>query len=775
MAGVVMLVNEFAPLPVGGAERQAERLSAYLSGRGWPVWVLTRGVPGLPASETVHGFTIIRPRAWGPGKLGTVSFVFGALFELVRRRKDYSILHAHLAFGAAFAAVLAARLLGKRVLVKLGNSGEFGDIRVSQKSWRGRLRLAAFRKWADTVIVLDEVMQAEALDAGFAPQQVRRINNGIDARMFSDAQMPADAKAALGLNGKVVVLSVGRLAAQKSLPVLFESFAKALPGFSELRLLLVGDGPERTALEALADSLKIKGQVTFAGNQADVRPYLQAADIFALPSASEGISNALLEAMSAGLACLATPVGGNPEVLKQGDSGMLLPMDDIETWSSALVTLGHSAKLRAQMGTAARERVRAEYDFSVVGARYEALYAELSGSSHSRLKAGLDKRLHILHLIDGLNVGGAEVLLRDLSAGLTQRGYRVSVAYSTPGPLVDELAGAGLQLTRLPRMGRIDPFLFWGMLNLMRSDPPQVVHTHLFKSDFHGRLVARSIGVPVVVSTLHNTDAWARHWPLGKLYGATARFADKLIAVSEDVRAFHLKYTGVPAEKVTVIENAVDVRKFTGKQAAGDAVRAEFGIDPEVILFGIIGRLQPQKDHATFFNAAVQILRQVPSARFFVVGAGALQPELEKMAAELGLLPALIFCGLRSDIPAILAALDVLVFSSRWEGLPVTLLEGMAAGKAVVATAVDGIRGVVVVEETALLVPAGDPAALAGACCRLAGDEALRKRLGQAGFERVSAHFSLDAMIDQTANLYNNLLSAHGLGENGPVGSGAAL
>jgi glycosyltransferase involved in cell wall biosynthesis len=124
---------------------------------------------------------------------------------------------------------------------------------------------------------------------------------------------------------------------------------------------------------------------------------------------------------------------------------------------------------------------------------------------------------------------------------------------------------------------------------------------------------------------------------------------------------------------------------------------------------------------------------------------------------------------LRSDIPAVLASLDVLVFSSRWEGLPVTLLEGMAACKPVAATSVDGIRGVALPDSTALLAPAEDPSALAQICIRLASDSNLRYRLGQAGFERVSADYSLDTMIDRTVDLYNGLLFAHGLGDSIPV------
>ncbi len=379
--------------------------------------------------------------------------------------------------------------------------------------------------------------------------------------------------------------------------------------------------------------------------------------------------------------------------------------------------------------------------------------------------------VHVLQLIDGLNVGGAETLLHELVPGLLQRGYRVSVGYSTPGPLVADLRALDVRLTRLPRLGRVDPFLVYRMARLMHLDPPQIVHTHLFKSDFHGRLAARLAGVPVVVSTLHNSDPWARRPLLGAMYGATSRFADRLIAVSEDVRQYHLAYTGVPPEKISTIENGVDVRRFVGLDGAGKAVRNEFGIDPDAVLFGAIGRLKPQKDHATFLKAAVDILRQMPSARFLVVGDGPLRAALVEQARGLSLEPAVAFTGLRSDIPAVLAALDVLVFSSLWEGLPVTLLEGMAASRPVVGTNIEGIQGVVHPDVTALLVPPGDPKALAMACLRLGCDPALARQMGEAGRSRVASHYSLEAMIDRITRLYTELLQAHHLGRLAPARS----
>lgn len=376
--GVIHLVNEFPPLPVGGAERQAERLSGWLAARGWKVTVLTRGAASLLSREKRDGFEIVRIRPRGPGKLKSLIFVLGSIWTLLQRRNEYKILHAHLSFGPAFAAVIAARLFGKRVIVKLGNSGEFGDIRVSQKTLRGRVRLFALRRWADAVIALDDAMQTEALAAGFDPRRLRRMNNGIDFESFSSTRTKEEAKSALNLRGKVIVLFMGRLSEQKSLPTLFNAFAAARRDCPALHLLLLGDGPARRALEFQAEKLDLSAHVTFAGSQRDVRPYLEAADLFALPSVSEGISNALLEAMSAGLACIATPVGGNAEVLDAGACGVLLPPRDESAWAAALAELGNDSQRRERLGEAARARVRARYDFSIVGGQYESLYRELT-------------------------------------------------------------------------------------------------------------------------------------------------------------------------------------------------------------------------------------------------------------------------------------------------------------------------------------------------------------------------------------------------------------
>ncbi len=380
--------------------------------------------------------------------------------------------------------------------------------------------------------------------------------------------------------------------------------------------------------------------------------------------------------------------------------------------------------------------------------------------------------LRVLHMIDGLQVGGAEVVLCQLLRGLQGRHYHVSVCYSTPGPLQAEVAALGVPLARLPRLARVDPLLIIGLCRVIRRNQPQIVHTHLFKSDFHGRLAARLCGVPVVVSTLHARDAWAKQPLLGRLYGATAHFADQLIAVSEEVRQYAITHTRVPAIKICTIENGVEVARFKEKEAAGQALRQQLGIAADTPLVGIVGRLAPQKDHATFLRAAALIFQELPQARFLIVGDGPLRKTLMAQTSALRMNQAVMFCGMRNDIPAVMAAIDLLVLSSPSEGLPITLLEGMAAARPVVATAVGGIPGVVVEGHTGLLVPPGDPASLARESMRILQEPALGKRMGQAGRARVEAHYSIEAMTHRTAQLYEELLSRRGLRrtvQQGPV------
>jgi glycosyltransferase involved in cell wall biosynthesis len=366
-----------------------------------------------------------------------------------------------------------------------------------------------------------------------------------------------------------------------------------------------------------------------------------------------------------------------------------------------------------------------------------------------------------MQIIDSMNFGGAEVLLRDLARGLLTRGYRVSVRYITHGPIAEELESMGIPTVRLPKLALVDPVLIWRMLAEILQEKPDIVHTHLFKSDIHGRVAARMTGKPVVISTLHNCHNWAKNPILGNIYGITSRLADQIVAVSEEVRDYAVRYAHIDPKRVTTIPNAIPLDRFEDTQPSGAIIRQEFNIPGDAPLIGIIARLTEQKDHETFLRAAARILEHIPETRFMIVGDGPLRSSLEKLALSLGIRNSVVFGGVRKDIPSILSALDILVFSSRWEGLPVALLEGMASHLPVVATAVGSIPAVLDNEVTGTLVSPANSDEIAQACIRLIKDPSLRQQMGRAGYTKILENYSLDSMIDKTDCLYQTLLKRH--------------
>lgn len=370
--------------------------------------------------------------------------------------------------------------------------------------------------------------------------------------------------------------------------------------------------------------------------------------------------------------------------------------------------------------------------------------------------------VRVMQIIDSMAFGGAEVLIRGLTCGLLERGYEVMVRYSTPGPIAEEIKAMNIPIARLPRLGRLDPSLLLRMWLEIRREKPDVVHTHLFKSDFHGRIAARLAGVPVVVSTLHNCDRWATNPLLGNIYGITSRLADRLIAVSQEVQDYAIRYGLGSSGRIVTIPNAIPLERFERNPILGEEIRREFHISDSAPLIGIVARLTQQKDHATFLQAAARISEVQPDSRFLIVGEGPLRETLVDQARSLGLSEVVIFCGGRPDMQAIYSSLDVLVFSSRWEGLPVALLEGMAAELPVVATNVGGISGVLRDGEMGRIVPPGEATLLADACLELIADPAKRRQMGQIARAHIYSSYSMDAMVDTTSNLYQSLLSEMG-------------
>jgi glycosyltransferase involved in cell wall biosynthesis len=257
------------------------------------------------------------------------------------------------------------------------------------------------------------------------------------------------------------------------------------------------------------------------------------------------------------------------------------------------------------------------------------------------------------------------------------------------------------------------------------------------------------------VETPHVREHWRRGW---KAHFAVDRLAglcvDRYIAVSDANARYLVATKGLPAGKVGVIHNGCDLRRFDADRPAPDGLRMSLGFAAADPVLVIVGRLEPQKGHRVLLDALPLVRHQFPDVRVVCVGEGALRSELERQAGALGVAGAVRFVNYQHRVDDWLALADLTVLPSFYEGLPLAAIESLAAGRPVVASAVDGTPEVVVDGVTGLTVPPGDAPELARAVCRLLGDPQTRVAMGRAGRKWVEERFGHERQVRQTERLY---------------------
>ena len=360
-------------------------------------------------------------------------------------------------------------------------------------------------------------------------------------------------------------------------------------------------------------------------------------------------------------------------------------------------------------------------------------------------------RPRLLILITLAEVGGAQTYVMSLLPSLTER-FDVTVAARGPGPLVTAAKESGARYVPLRFLRRDiswrEPLAFAELLLLCLTLRPHIVHANSSKAGVLGRLAAWLARVPVRIFTVHGWAFMQYTGASSSVYLALDRLArpltTRIVCVSERTRDAGVAARTCTESRTLVIPNAVAT---DGPQSALD------GDPPRVVS---VGRLKEPKDFGTLIRALARVTNPYSAT---IVGDGPDRPLLAPAAAAAGVELA----GERDDVPAVLAASDVFVLPSFSEGMPMSVLEAMAAGLPVVASAVGGVPELVDDDVTGLLVPPGDETALAGALERALGDMALRRRLGAAGRTRVEEHFALDAFREAHVRLYREELAARGL------------
>ncbi|MBI3010602.1 MAG: glycosyltransferase [Candidatus Omnitrophica bacterium] len=382
---ICMLASKFyaASDMGGGLERSARRLAQALYARGHRVYVLTRNYDRLPRREEIDGAWVERFPVWGRSRwLVSLSYLVQSLGWLIRNRKEYDLIHAHQSYAPALIAGIAKLILKKPVVVKISTSDQFGESRQLRELPFYRLRALLLHR-VDKIVTINKAALEEFLQLEVASSCLLQIPNGvlIPSQAAFEMKSKQAARLRLGIDYSKVVVYAGRLSSEKNLSVLLDAWPGVLRHCPKAHLILVGDGGTfrsvEDSLRQQASRMNLESRVHFAGRVQNVEDFFLAADVFVLPSSTEGMSNALLEAMACGVAIVATRIPGNTALITDGRQGLLVEPQRSEELSTALIRLLSDSEEAMRLGQAARSLAQERFAIDRVRDQYEQLYRTL--------------------------------------------------------------------------------------------------------------------------------------------------------------------------------------------------------------------------------------------------------------------------------------------------------------------------------------------------------------------------------------------------------------
>ena len=352
---------------------------------------------------------------------------------------------------------------------------------------------------------------------------------------------------------------------------------------------------------------------------------------------------------------------------------------------------------------------------------------------------------------------GAEEHILELLRGLDRRQFQLHLA--CPEVLLTQYE------KDIPEDVHVTPILLDRLFDMrgairlaltLRNQKIGILHCHMFRAGLFASPIGRLCRVPVILETTHVRETWRKGWFKSRFVvdRAVGHLIDRYIAVSEANSKYLIEEKRIPARKVTVIQNGCSMDLVNPEKAHPEGIRESLGFSKSDIVLIVMARLEPQKGHKILLQALSTVRAEFPNIRLICLGTGALKDELNSIARELKLNEIVRFVGFQTNVADWLAVADIGVLPSFYEGLPLTAVETLAAGLPLVATAVDGTPEVVLDGKTGLLVPPGDPAAMAGAIRQLARQSELRQKLAKAGREWVLQRFTIERQIEQTSSLY---------------------
>ncbi|MFQ5824317.1 MAG: glycosyltransferase family 4 protein [bacterium] len=380
-------------------------------------------------------------------------------------------------------------------------------------------------------------------------------------------------------------------------------------------------------------------------------------------------------------------------------------------------------------------------------------------------------KIKILHITEP-TIDGVKTHVVDLLAHLNKDTFQITLIYSihrSDPNFKSELAfleSRGIQTFPCTISGQIRPMEDWivflNILNFIRNNKFDIVHGHSSKAGFIARLASKIVHVPVIIYTPHafpfqNNHSYVKS--LGYIYleKLAAKFCDRIICVSQEEKKVAVSNKIAPVTKFQVIPNAINFNKFRFTKPVNlQQIYPNFIQDGDLIIT-TVGRISYQKAPEIFVKAASIVAKELNNTKFLYIGSGELRETMERLALKLGLRNRMIFTGYRNDVFDLLKSSDIFVLSSRYEGLPYSILEAMALKLPVVATNVTGTSELVINGKTGILVPPENDKALGRGILSLIKNPKARKKLGMAGYKHVLENYDLDTMIRLTEDLYEQL------------------
>ena len=367
------------------------------------------------------------------------------------------------------------------------------------------------------------------------------------------------------------------------------------------------------------------------------------------------------------------------------------------------------------------------------------------------------RKRNILFIVNGLSIGGGEAKLLELVQGI-QNQYSddfncIVCSVGMGGPLQKSFEALNVKLRIYPKKNAHDLSLVYKVARLIREEQIDIIQTTLFYADVIGAYAAWLTGVRNVISWEAVTQPYSLKHMMA--YRLAAKWFAVSVAVSNAIRDEVMQKRHVGLEKTQTIHYGVDLEAY--HPAKNHILHELLGLNSDVCIVSTVARLTPQKGHVYLIPALPDIVKAYPQAHFVFIGDGPLRNSLETQCRELEITEHVHFLGFRDDVAALLQSSDLFVLPSLYEGLPNVVLEAMACGLPVIATAVDGTPEAVVEGETGFLVEPKDPEALKTALMALINNRGLRQEMGMKSRTRVEQYFSLERQIKEFIALYDKL------------------